>query len=109
MDKWTSKLTRGARYDDVFVHFHVGPAGILILKAAFEAPESLAEQGQLPEACPAMSQPPSKKVHPQRNEIAIRVGVLDRPFDLVREFGCQNLVGIEKQNPVVSQGQRIHC
>src|SRR6202521_4195499 len=89
--------------------FHVGHAGILILKAAFEAPESLAEQRQLPEARCAVSQSPPKKIHLQGNEIAICVRVLNRLLDLVREFGCQNLIGVEKQNPVVSQGQRVHC
>src|SRR6202171_3150878 len=91
------------------MYFHVGHAGILILKAAFEAPESLSEQRQLPEARCAMSQSPPKKIHLQGNEIAIRVRILNRLLDLVRELGCQNLIGIEKQNPVVSQGQRIHC
>src|ERR1700693_2744239 len=91
------------------MYFHVGHAGILILKAAFEAPQSLAEQGQLPETCCAMSQSPPKKIHLQGNEIAIRVRILNRLLDLVRELGRQNLIGIEKQNPVVSQGQRVHC
>src|ERR1700747_75942 len=91
------------------MYFHVGHAGILILKPAFEAPESLSEQRQLPEACCAMSQPPPKKIHLQGNEVAVCVRVLDRLLDLIREFGCQNLVGIEKQNPVVRQGQSIHC
>src|SRR4029077_368755 len=88
--------------------FHVGHACILILKAAFEAPESLSEQGQLPEARCAMSQSPPKKIHLQGNEIAVCVRVLNRLWDLVRELSCQNLIGIEKQNPVVSQGQRAH-
>src|ERR1700675_1680890 len=108
MDERLNQLTRGSRYDDVFMHFHVGHAGILILKAAFEAPESLTEQRQLPEACRAMSQSPAQKIHLQGNEIAIRVRVLNRLLDLSRKFGCQNLVGVEKQSPVVSQGQSIH-
>src|SRR6267378_5488286 len=109
MDERLNQLTRCSCYDDMLMDFHVGNAGILILKAAFEAPESLAEQRQLPEACCAMSQSPPKKIHLQGNEIAIRVRVLNRLLDLVREFGRQNLIGIEKQNPVVSEGQSIHC
>src|ERR1700730_13037069 len=43
MDKWMNQPKRCSRHDNVFVYFHVGHAGILILQAAFEAPKSLAE------------------------------------------------------------------
>jgi hypothetical protein len=108
MDKRVHELARRSPDDDVLMHFHVGHAGILILKAAFETSQAFAEQRQLPETCSAMSQSLPKKIHLQGHIIAIAVRVLNRLSDFVREFWCQNLVGIKKENPVVSQRQRVH-
>src|ERR1700692_436796 len=43
MDKRMDKFPSASFYDDVLMNFHVGHAGILILKAAFEPSQSLTE------------------------------------------------------------------
>src|ERR1035441_8556759 len=56
-----------------------------------------------------MAQDLPEKMHLQANGISVAFAVADNATNFGREFACHYLIGIEQEDPVISQSQRVHC
>src|SRR5208282_1073657 len=96
MDQRVTQLYGRLIHYDMFVNLDVGHRRILILQAAFETASPFTEQGLLPEACIAMSQDPSEKIHLQPNGVSVDFRVSKRVPNFCSQFRCQDFIRIEQ-------------
>src|SRR5215472_9652886 len=82
---------------------------MLFPEPALEAPFASPEQRKLIEAGPAVAKFAPKEKHAQCHVISIVSGISNRTSNFRYKLRGQRLVGVYEKNPLICQGQRIHC
>src|SRR5579872_447371 len=108
MDERVLQLSSFSLDHDMLMYLHIGHRSILVLEAAFESAFATAKQRELPESGAAVTQKPSQEIHAQRNVVAVAVRILNGPANLLDQFRSEGLVGINQENPVKRERERIH-
>ena len=91
----------------MLVDFDIAHRLILILQTALEVSFATPEKRQLPEAVSSKAKFPPKKTEPKENLVPHEIGIANGIFNLISQVRGQNLVSIQKQDPVVLERNRI--
>src|ERR1700740_3401341 len=94
-------------HDYMLMNLDITHRVILVSQAALEVSFAVSKKRQLPETVPPKAKFPSQKIELEENPIPNDIRIPNGFSNLITQIRSQHLVGIQQQDPIVRERERI--